>query len=121
MGLTSGVDCVGARSACVAGLESQLQTSMLTLIFVFKCVFFRFWSDFGMILDGFGARNFDFLHSFFENVDFTKIVLPLKRNCYVLGCAPHAKSMQNRVREKLAKKRPKKVVSFRFAGRFGCP
>ena len=82
MGLTSGVESVEASSACVGGLESLSQTRMLTLIFVFLCIFLRFGSDFGMILDGFGARKFDFLHSFFENVDFTKIVLPSKRNCY---------------------------------------
>ena len=82
MGLTCGVESVGASSGTVGGLESQLQTRMLTLIFVFLCIFLRFGSDFGMILDGFGARKSDFLHSFFENVDFTKIVLPSRRNRY---------------------------------------
>ena len=82
MGLVSGVGRVAARSACVAGLESQLQTSMLTLIFVFKCDFYRFGSDFGPILEGFWAPKFDFLHSFFENVDSVKIIVFLKENCY---------------------------------------
>ena len=72
MGLTSRVGCVGASSGTVEALESQLQTRMLTLIFVFLCIFLRFGSDFGMILDGFGARKSDFLHSFFENVDSRK-------------------------------------------------
>ena len=88
MGLLCGVECVEASSATVEALEPQLQTRMLTLIFVFLCIFLRFGNDFGMILDGFGARKSDFLHSFFENVDFTKIVLPSKRNCYFSGFKP---------------------------------
>ena len=82
MGLPSGVGRVGASSGTVEALESQLQTRMLTLIFVFKCDFYRFGSDFGPILEGFWAPKFDFLHSFFENVDSVKIIVFPKENCY---------------------------------------
>ena len=53
LGVTSGVDCVAASSGFAEALESQLQTRMLTLIFVFERDFLRFWSDFGTILGGF--------------------------------------------------------------------
>ena len=82
MGLTCGVGCVGASSGPAEGHDAKLRTEKWTLIFVFEHDFFRFWSDVGAILEGFRALKFDFLRSFFENVDFAKIVLPSKRNCY---------------------------------------
>ena len=82
MGLASGVECVGASSATVGGLEPQLQTRMLIVIFVFWRALDGFREGFGTILERFWALKFDFLRSFFENVDFAKIVLPSRRNCY---------------------------------------
>ena len=49
-------------------LESELQTRMLILFFVFEHDFF----DFGAILERFWALTFDCLRSFFENVNFMK-------------------------------------------------
>jgi len=54
LGLTSGVGWVAASSAQVEVLEKKSQTRMLTLIFVFKRDFLRFWRDLGPILGGFG-------------------------------------------------------------------
>ena len=82
MGLVCGVGCVEASSACAEAHDAKLRTEKWTLIFVLARDFFRFWSDVGAILDGFGALKFDFFRSFFENVDFAKIVLPSRRNCY---------------------------------------
>ena len=81
MGWVSGVGCVGASSESAEGHDAKLRTRMLTLIFVFEHDFFR-WSDVGAKLEGFKALKFNFLRSFFENVDFAKIVLPSRRNCY---------------------------------------
>ena len=47
---------------------------------------------------------------FFDNVDFVKIVVFLKENCYFSGFEPpkiNPKSMQNRTRKKHRKKPPK--------------
>ena len=82
MGLPCRVGRVGASSATVEAHDAKLRTEKWTLIFVFEHDFFRFWSDVGAILEGFRALKFDFLRSFFENVDFAKIVLPSRRNCY---------------------------------------
>ena len=51
-----------------------------------------------------------FFRYFFENVDFVKILLPSRRNCYFSGFGPrkiNIKSMQNRIRKKHRKKHHK--------------
>ena len=80
MGLTCGVESVGASSGCVEVLESQLQTRMLTLIFVFGEALEGFGEGFRRILHGFLPLKYNFLRIFFENVDSVKIVLPSRPN-----------------------------------------
>ena len=51
-----------------------------------------------------------FFRTFFENVDFVKIVLPPRRRAYFQGSEPlkiHPKSMPKRIRKKHRKKLPK--------------
>ena len=64
------------------GVGKKLRTRMLTLIFVFKRDFLRFWRDLGPILGGFGRLKWTKKSSFFENVDFAKIIVFPKENCY---------------------------------------
>ena len=119
-----GVDCVGASSGRAEGLEPQLRTRMLTLIFVFGRALDGFWEGFGRILEGIWGLKFNIFRSFSENVDIAKIVVFPKGNCYFSGVRPpeiDAKSKQNRVREKFVKKRPKIMVSFRLWDHFGRP
>ena len=54
-----------------------------------------------------------FFRYFFENVDFVKIVLPSRRNCYFSGFEPpknHKKSMPKRTRKKHRKKTSQKSI-----------
>ena len=65
-----------------------------------------------------------FFRCFFENGNFVKIMVFPKENCYFSGFGPlgnNAKSEYNRIRERLAKKLTKKVISFRFWDHFGRP
>ena len=71
MGLTCGVDCVAASSACAEVLDPPVQTRMLTLIFVFKGDFCRCGSDLGAIWGGLGKlkwKSKSISARFFSNV-----------------------------------------------------
>ena len=59
MGLTSGVDTVGASSATAEALESFFR-------FDFGRDFFRFWVDFGRVLGAQHGPKIDFWDVFFE-------------------------------------------------------
>ena len=54
-----------------------------------------------------------FFNTFFENVDFVKIIVFLKKNCYFSGLGPpkiHPKSMPKRARKKHGQKPPQKSI-----------
>ena len=68
------------------------------------------FSRFFVVLPPKTTPNSRIFRCFFDNVDFVKIVVFLKENCYFSGFEPpkiDPKSMQNRTRKKHRKKPPK--------------
>ena len=95
MGLTSGVGCVGASSATIAGLEPPLRTRMLTLIFVFASDFLRFWRDLGPILGGQHGRK----NRIFSKTSILRKSLFSLRKIAIFQVSGLENSMKNRGRK----------------------